>query len=196
MLKRIITLLGIVLILFSGIWINNKYNSFREKKSKEQSEVLLEGIRKVTKLIAVEGFFSEIYDYKDYYGMDFPFFRKKALIRVKAKVSVGYDFEKVKITLDHNAKTVTIGPIGKAQILSVDHNIDYYDISEGTFNSFTVEDYNQLNKNAKDYIINKVKKSELMQQAEDQKDTIIQMLKTLIENNGWQIIVQNEALLK
>ncbi|MBK9982670.1 MAG: DUF4230 domain-containing protein [Saprospiraceae bacterium] len=40
-----------------------------------------------------------------------------------------------------------------AEILSVDHDLDYYDLSEGFFNSFSTEDYNKINADAKDFVI-------------------------------------------
>lgn len=196
MLRKGLVILVIGFCILLGIFINKKYNSLTEKKTSEQAVVLLEGIKKVTKLVSVEGYFSEIYDYKDYYGVDFSLFRKKALIRIKAKVSVGYDFEKVNITIDKNFRTVTVGPIGPPQILSIDHNLDYYDISEGTFNTFTADDYNQLNKNAKDYIVSQVNKSDLLNKADEQKDSILSMLKTLVEANGWRFIVQKANIVK
>ncbi|NTW34279.1 MAG: DUF4230 domain-containing protein, partial [Bacteroidetes bacterium] len=73
--------------------------------------------------------------------MDVSFFTKKALIRVKARILAGFDFEKVKISVDEKSKTVTISNIPPPQILSMEHDLDYYDITEGIFNSFSTEDY-------------------------------------------------------
>lgn len=196
MVKKFGYLIAAICMILLGFWLNHKYENFTTKKSSEQATVLLESIKKVTKLIAVEGYFSEIYDYKDYYGFDFSFLRKKALIRVKAKVSVGYNFEKVKMNVDISKKTITIENIGAPQILSIDTDLDYYDISQGTFNSFTNEDYNNLNKNAKDYIIQQVKKSDLMHKADEQKQGLLSSLKAMIESNGWQLIVLNNTLVK
>ncbi|HNE49242.1 MAG TPA: DUF4230 domain-containing protein, partial [Saprospiraceae bacterium] len=89
-----------------------------------------------------------------------------------------------------------ISSIGKPQILSVDHKLDYYDISQGTFNSFTSEDYNRMNQNAKDFIISKVKESDLMNQAGEQMDGIIETIKTLTESRGWQIVVEKEPTIQ
>jgi hypothetical protein len=196
MTKRIVSLIAVVLFILFGIWAIGKFQNFKQKKTSDQAVLLLESVKKVTKLIAVEGFFSEIYDYKDYYGIDFSFFRKKALLRVKAKVSVGYDFEKLKFIVDEKSKSITIGPVGKAEILSVDHNIDYYDISEGTFNSFSTEDFNRLNKNAKEFIIKQVEKSPLINEAENQKEKIINTISTMAKTYGWQIIISKDGLLK
>ncbi|MBL7829951.1 MAG: DUF4230 domain-containing protein [Saprospiraceae bacterium] len=196
MLKKIIYAFVVVFLLLAGFWVADFYRDLTQKKVSSEAVVLLESIKKVTKLVAVEGYFSEVYDYKDYYGIDFSLFRKKALLRVKAKVSVGYDFERLAITSDAKTRTINIGPIGKPQILSIDHTIDYYDITQGTFNSFTNEDYNRLNQNAKDFIIGKVKQSDLMKKAEEQKDSILATLESLVASQGWQINLQKEPFIK
>ena len=77
---------------------------------------------------------------------------KKALLRVNAKVSAGYDLKKLNIKVDSKTKTIHIGPMPQVEILAVDHSLDYFNIEEGVFNSFTPQDYNKINANAKDYI--------------------------------------------
>lgn len=194
MVKRIFYILGGLLLLFAGYQLGGFLKGLNQKKTHEEAVVLLENIKKVTKLVAVEGYFSEVYDYKDYYAFDISPLRKKALVRVKAKVSVGYDFGNVKISADDKNKVINIGPIGSPQILSVDHSLDYYDISQGTFNTFTNDDYNRLNQNAKDFIISKVKQSDLMAKSSEQLDSILETLKALVESHGWKINVENAVL--
>ena len=94
--KIILILSGIVLAFYIGWRFNNWLDFKMETKVSEDATVLIEKIQTATKLITMEGYFSEIYDYSDYYGYDLSVFRKKALIRVKAKVSVGFDLEKMK----------------------------------------------------------------------------------------------------
>ncbi|MCB0659786.1 MAG: DUF4230 domain-containing protein, partial [Saprospiraceae bacterium] len=104
--------------------------------------VVLEQIHKVTKLVTVEGQFSEIYDHKEYYKYDiFDLFTKKMLLRINAKVSAGFNLEGSNMTIDSISKTVYFTELPKAEILSIDHDIDYYDISQGVFASFTPEEY-------------------------------------------------------
>ncbi len=187
MIKRI-TLLFILILTFSlGIWFTNTYHGFFKSKKEETATVLIQSIKKVTKLIAVEGYFSEIYSYKDYYGIDMFLFQKKALIRVKAKVSMGYDLEKLKIEAKTSEKKIIIGPLPKPQILSIDHDLDYYDVTEGTFNSFNADDYNKLNKQAKDFIIGKIGESDLSKKAEEQKNDVMNTIRTMVEAVGWKV---------
>ena len=178
-----------------GIYVTGKFTFF-EKKKIEQSTIVLEKIKQVTKLITVEGNISELYSYKDYYSYDFSPFRKKALIRVNAKVSAGYDFEKMQINVKPNLKLIEINNFPQPEILSIDHNLDYYDISEGVFNSFEPEDLNKLNKEAKSKIENSALNSDLLQRAKDQKDDLIQMLSLLIENSGYDLQIKEQEQLK
>jgi hypothetical protein len=142
----------------------------------------------VAKLVTVEGYFTELYSHKDYWRYDWWIFRKKALLRVKARVSVGYDLEGLDIKADTATKTITIRNIPKEpEIISIDHSIDYYDISEGSFNTFTPEDYNKLNKKARDLIEQKAKESDLIKQAREQGIEIINLIQFIGESAGWTV---------
>ena len=116
--------------------------NYRKKlRSEESAQVLLERVQTVAKLITVEGYFSEVYDYKDYYAYNLSPFRKKALIRVKAKVSVGYDLSRVEFETRPDEKVIIVRNLPEPEILSIDHDLDYYDISQGMFNSFSAQDH-------------------------------------------------------
>ena len=196
MINRIILLFILVLAFALGIWFSNSYHGFFKSKKEETATVLIQSIQKVTKLIAVEGNFSEIYTYKDYYGINMFLFQKKALIRVKAKVSMGYDLEKMKIEAKTSDKKIIIGPIPPPTILSFEHDLDYYDVTEGTFNSFNSDDYNKLNKQAKDYILKKIGESDLPQKAEEQKNEVLNTIKTIADALGWKVEFVDDNSLK
>lgn len=152
--------------------------------------VLLERIKQVAKLVTVEGYFSEIYDYKDYYGYDLSLFRKKALIRVKAKVSVGYDLEKMKVTSDPTTQTIRLSGIPAAEILSIEHDLDYYDVQEGFFNEFSTEDYDKLNASAKEFIRKKALESDLVKTATTQRNSLLETMRFMTESMGWKLEVE------
>ena len=189
-MKKIGILLLIAVAFAGGFWISNLsvWPNF-EKNSSAEASLLLEQVRKVAKLVTVEGHISEVYNYKDYYGYDWSMFRKKALIRVKAKVSAGYDLEHIQIKTNPTNKTLTINALPEVEILSIDHELDYYDLSEGTFNTFSNEDLNQLNKQAKDYILEIAKEGELMQQAAARGDEMLDMIRFLVEGAGWSLVI-------
>jgi len=181
------------LVLIAMAWYAGYKYSWVNKKEEIAVNVVLDKIQKVFKLVTVEGHLSEIYDYKDYYNWDVSFFRKKALVRVNAKVMAGFDFEKVKLTVDEDSKTIYIGDFPEAEILSMEHDLDYYDISQGSFNTFSSKDYNQINKNVKEFARAKAIDSKLLESAEEQKEEIIDMLKTIIQATGWKVVVNEKV---
>jgi hypothetical protein len=174
--------------LFLAFWLGSKF-SLPKPKTSESSVVLLEKIRTVCKLVTAEGQFSEIYEYKESFPFDISFFTKKALIRVKATVSVGYDLSKIQMDTDEKNHILTISGIPPAEILSVDHDLDYYDLSEGLFNKFSTEDYNKLNTRAKEFIISQVQKSTLMQAADKKRDELLDVMRYMVEEAGWKMMI-------
>lgn len=175
-------------------WYTGFKSSLFESKTSLSQEVVLEQIKNVVKLGTVEGYFSEVYDYKEHFGPELSFFTKKALIRVKAKILAGFDLESIKINVDEKARTVTISNIPDPQIISIEHDLDYYDITEGIFNSFTTEDYNRMNVQAKAYIKNVALKSGLMENSKSQLDSHLQVLKVLMNSYGWKLEIENSKL--
>lgn len=197
MLKKILLILLILLSVFAGVWLTRYYYSWQQHVVQEESKVLLEKIQTVCKLVTVEGYFSEVYTHEDYWGYDFSPFRKKALLRVKARVSVGYDLERIKIETNTETKTVYISNLPEAEILAIDHDVDYYDVSEGTFNSFSPRDYTNLNKRAKKYVETSAKESDLMKSANQQGNELLELVRFMVESADWQLVVgEPEAVLK
>jgi hypothetical protein len=158
-------------------------------KQEENSNIVVEKIEKVAKLITVEAHLSEIYSYKDYYNYDWSFLRKKALLRVNAKVSAGYDIKKLNVKVDGKQKKIFIGPIPPIEILSIDHTLDYFDVEEGMFNSFKPEDYNHINSSAKEFIKKVASNNEVLKQASAQQNTMIEMMQALAISMGYQLEV-------
>lgn len=154
------------------------------------ADVLLEQTRKTLKLSVVEGDFSEIYSNKNYQYFDFWPFRKQILMRVKARVLVGYDFEKWQFDIDSVNRTIRVRQNSKPEILSIDHTVDYYDISEGLFNSFSPGDYNRIQADTKDRIRQMVGKSNLFNQANEQLTQTLTQLEQLLQFAGWTLIVE------
>ncbi len=192
---RWIVKLLLVLLLIAGGLIAGLYwgSQVGTPKAEENTSVVVEKIEKVAKLITVETHLSEIYSYKDYYNYDWSWLRKKALLRVNAKVSAGYDLKKLNIKVDSKTKTIHIGPMPAVEILAVDHSLDYFNIEEGVFNSFTPQDYNKINANAKDYIKKIAGQNEVLQQAAAQENTMIEMMATMARGMGYTLVVEKNA---
>jgi hypothetical protein len=189
MAKNIAAIVALILVFGLGIFAAKKYYQFGETVAQQNSQVLLERMKSVAKVIAVEGYFSEIYTHEDYYNFDLSPFRKKALLRVKAKVSVGYDLENMKIEANDLTKIISISNVPDPGILSIDHDVDYYDIQEGTFNSFTEQELTDLNRRAKKFIEEKAKSDELglLPAAEEQKLKMLESLKMIANTAGYEV---------
>jgi len=194
MLKNITVIVALFLVFGLGIFAAKKYYQFGETVKQESSQVLLERMKAVAKVVAVEGYFSEIYTHEDYYNFDLSPFRKKALLRVKAKVSVGYDLEGMKIDADDATKVISISSIPDPKILSIDHDVDYYDIQEGTFNSFTEKEFTELNRRAKKFIEEKAKSDDLglLLAAEEQKLKMLESIEMIANTAGYAVEFKKE----
>ena len=192
LLRYLFWILLLVAMFALGIFVSRSFDFGWEKEEQKDSTVLLEKIKTVAKLVTVEGYFSELYNYKDYVGYDWWIFRKKAILRVQAKVSVGYDLSNLELDVrpDENLLIVRNIP-SDPEIISIQHDIDYYDLSEGTFNYFDEKDYTQLNKDARDFIEAKAKESELMDKAREQGVQILDVIRFMAENAGYRVEFQS-----
>jgi hypothetical protein len=175
--------------LFLAFTFGMKFKWPFQTQTTESSVVLLEKIRTVCKLVTAEGQFAEIYEYKESLPFAKPFFDKKALIRVKATVSVGYDLSEMNMVPDEKSKTIVISNLPPAEIIAVEHDLDYYDLTEGFFNQFSTEDYNKLNARAKEFIISQVHKSTLMDAADEKRNELLEIIRYMAEQAGWKVII-------
>ncbi len=182
--------LGIVLGAIFMYWLSNL---FGEKKSKEltlhQSTVLLEKMKSVCKLISVEGDFAEIYKYENTKErfMSLVSSKKKALIIIKAKALIGYDLKKVLMHADINKKTVVLTDFPEPEVLSIEPDLQFYDIKNGLFNTFSPEDLTTLNLEAKQHIKDKIPESGLMETARKEALEAILIMEKIVETIGWKL---------
>lgn len=184
-MKRFL-LYGILLLLVAAAsWFVGYKSSIFTSVTEENSSVVMERIEKVTKLATVEGQFAEIYDYRHSYT-NWPF-EKKALVKVQAKALIGYDLSSIEIHTDDVTKTVKLSAFPDAELLSLDHDLEYYDLQEGLFNRFTPTDLTQINKQAKSFIVQKVMQSELLQASEEQRQSMIDLLEMSLTSMGWTL---------
>jgi hypothetical protein len=187
MAELLLGLLSGALLMYWGYALLNR------KKQKEltvqQSTMLLEKVRSVCKLISVEGDFAEIYRYenrKDHF-MNLFSSKKKALIVINAKAHIGYDFKKLKVSADPDKKTIILGNFPPPEILSVEPELEFYDIRNDLFNAFTPADMTSLNKEAKALIREKVPESGLMDTARHEALEAILFMEKIVETLGWKL---------
>lgn len=188
MSRRLVQFLVLIAAFLLGGWLMYRYLK-PSTRPVENATVLLEKIRPVLKLTTVEGQFSEIYNYDEYQGYFTFFWDKKALVRVRATVAAGYDLNNLHIEADSLTRTLRIGPLPEPQILSVDHTLDYYDVTEGIFTGFSPEDYNRINQRAKDLIRDEAQKSGLLDAARTQAAQMIDLVRFMGESAGWKVEV-------
>ena len=145
-------------------------------------------------MITVEGTFSNIHQYNDSYWSDISILRKKALIRVHAKVSVGYDLKKASFELDADQKILRVQNLPEPEILSIDHDLEYYDIQEGMFNSFSEEELTSIGNVAKKKLEKAALNGPLLQEARAEGIESLEIIKLLVEQAGWRFEVQNNIV--
>lgn len=165
--------------------------SISQKRSliEKQSVVLLDKIRKVSKLITVEGDFAEIYHHENTQEKFLGLFtsKKKAIILINAKTHIGFDFKKIKMYANNNKKTIVISKFPKPEVLSIEPNIRFYDIQNGFMNKFSSEDLTKVNEEAKEHILQKIPESNLMQSANQEALEAISLMESLVETIGWKL---------
>ncbi len=172
------------------------WQDLSKEHTQQNATVLLDKIQKVAKLTTVEGSFSEIYEKSSFQYFDILPFQKKVLVRVKAKVSAGYDFDQLALEVDSASKIIWINAMPEAKILSIDHDLDYYDITEGLFVSLDEADYNQIQTEAKEFIRTKAGASTLLAEASAQGQDLLDMLSWITAAAGWQLKVRSRPLLQ
>lgn len=177
------TILGLgilTLAFFSGTWFIKQ-----QQHQEHRTEVVLENIEKVWKLSTVEATISEIYKFKDYYYYDVSPLRKTALVKVNAKVQAGFDFDSIEIVVNEDSRIIEFNGFPEAEILSVDHELSYYDMQQGSFNSFSTEELTSLQKKAKDSIQAAAIKSNILKEAEASKQDMIELINLAVNGMGW-----------
>jgi hypothetical protein len=182
--------MGLILGAIGMYWM---FSLFRKKKSKEltehQSTVLLEKIKSVCKLISVEGDFAEIYKYENTKErfMSLVTSKKKALIVINAKAQIGYDLQKIFMHADNEKKKIILTNFPEPQVISIEPELEFYDIQNGLFNSFTPNDLTSLNKEAKKHILEKIPESGLMDTAKREAVEAVLLIEKIVETIGWKL---------
>ncbi|WP_299712061.1 DUF4230 domain-containing protein [uncultured Tenacibaculum sp.] len=181
---------GLALGAVGSYFVFQKFATVKNRSiTQNQSVILLDKIKKVTKLITVEGDFSEIYHHEDTQGklLGLISSKKKAIILINAKTHIGFDFRKIKMEADTKNKTIKLSNFPEPEILSIEPNIRFYDIQDGFLNKFNSEDLTKVNQAAKDHVMQKIPESNLMQAANNEAIEAIVLMENLIEAIGWKL---------
>ena len=156
---------------------------------RENSTVLLKRVRQVLKLVTVEGDFSEIVTYNDIKPSLFKLYEaeKKAIVTVSAKAMVGFDMSKAKIVINESERTISILEFPEPEVLSIDSNIQFYDIRNNLLNKFKPKDYTHINQLAEESIRKGIPESGLYEQAYTQARELLNGLEMLAERLNWSL---------
>jgi len=192
-MKNKVISISIILLLFLSVFFYFKWKTSTPVENIDSS-VMVNKIEKVMKMVSVEANFSELLTYQDYDYIDFPGFRKKTIIKVDAKVLVGIDLNKLKIEIKENEKEIIIKNMPNAEILAIDHNVSYYDMQNGVFNSFDEKTLTALQDKAKQLILDKAKQTNIIQQANDQRFEHLELIYYMAKSTGWKVLVDGKEL--
>jgi hypothetical protein len=167
-----------------------RFNREKSKlKTNEQSLVIMDKIKSVCKFITVEGDFSEIYHYenlKEKY-LSLLLGKKKAIVLVNAKAHVGFDLSKIRMNSENERKTIVLTNFPQPELLTVETDFKYYDKREGWANPYTTSDLTDINRDAKNYIVDKIPQSGLLDQARKEALDTILLMEKIVETIGWKL---------
>ena len=192
-------LLGLFLGAIITYWVL-KYIKIQKRKdmTNAQSVIIMERIRKVWKLITVEGEFAEIYHYENTKErfMSMVSSKKKAILLINAKAYVGYDLSKIKMEAVNEKKVIKLTDFPEPQILSLETDLKYYDKKEGLFNKFDSTDLTEVNAQAKDHVLLKIPESGLFDTAKSEALEAVLLIENIVETIGWTLDYQDLLLAK
>ena len=180
-----IVLLGLV-IFFAWKYFENK--SLERDRLEESTDLIQKQIKNVGKLVVTEGNFAQVFSYNDSkkFYLDIFSARKKALIIVNADVTVAYDLSKLETRVNPETKTVIITYIPEEEI-SINPNIQYYDVTQDYLNQFEAKDYNKIQERIKKSLMEKIEKSSLKTNAKNRLVSELQKIYILTNSMGWKL---------
>ena len=174
-------LLGGALMFF----ISKSFKKNEVVKVTESSHTIVESIKKVFKIVCAEGQFSEMYNFEETKQiLSFIPSTKKALVIVKAKVLIGFDFEQCVWETDEVNRKINLVSFPEPKILSIEPDYQYYDMEDGLFNKFSKDDIMAINNKGKTQIEIAAYKSDLPKIAAEQMKTL---LTEVLGSKNWHI---------
>lgn len=154
----------------------------------QSSDLILNQIKNVGKLVVTEGHFAEVISYRDNKGFFSGLFTatKTAVVVVNAKVQVSYDLSKIEYILNKDIKTVVITKIPEPEI-NINPDIKYHNLAYGFLNQFAPKDHNLIKKKVINQLEKKVKKSSLVSNSENRLISELQKIYILTNSLGWTL---------
>ncbi len=186
-MRKIIPVILLLLVIFFA-W---KYFEARDNERDQleaSTDLIQTQIKNVGKLVVTEGNFAQVYSFSDSrrFYFDILSARKKALIIVNAKVTVAYDLSKLQTEINPETKTVTITYIPDEEI-SINPNIQYYDVTQDYLNQFEAKDYNRIQERINKSLMEKIENSTIKSNAKNRLVSELQKIYILTNSMGWTL---------
>jgi len=163
--------------------------SFFKRKSKEQSVILLEKMRSVSKLITVEGNMNEIMHFQDekISMLNMVSSTKKAIVMANARIFIGFDMKKMQFDANPSKRQITVTAFPEPEVLSMETHMIFYDIKNGLFNKFDASELTDLNKKVKQNFTNKIPESDLLYCAKLKAIDSLKIMEQMVDTFGWEL---------
>lgn len=183
----------IVGVLVLAIYYLFAKKSFFKSKSKEQSVILLKKMKSVSKLITVEGDFNEVMNFSDVKNsmLNIVSSKKKAIVLANAKVFIGFDMKKIEFEANSDKRQIQITYFPEPEVLSIETEVEFYDMQNGLFNKFDASELTELNKKIKQNIADKIPDSELLYSAKNKALETINVMEEMVGTFGWKLKYNN-----
>lgn len=179
----------VILILLLGYFTYQYFDAQQEKREQlvEATNLIEKEIKNVGKLVVTEGSFAQVFTYKNSKQIfNLVEANKKALVVINAKVTIAYDLRALETEVDPENKTITIKKIPAPEI-NINPDIEYYDISQDYLNQFEASDYNKIKQRVMTTVRQKVKSSELPQNAENRLLAELANIYVVTNTLGWTL---------
>ncbi|MDD2726926.1 MAG: DUF4230 domain-containing protein [Proteiniphilum sp.] len=171
--------------LITYLWVQLRHARRMQSRVRSESHTVVEGVKRVFKIVLAEGQLNEIYNYENTKKLlNFIPSTKKALVIVRAQVMMGYDVEKCRWEIDEEQKRVRLLEFPKPEIFSVETDFNYYYFEDDLFNFIGRNDLQKIQELAKEQVKKAALKSSLTKIAADQMKLL---LSEVISANHWQI---------
>ncbi|MCR9015977.1 DUF4230 domain-containing protein [Aquiflexum gelatinilyticum] len=189
------------LLVLGSIWY---FVGKRENKDeiRANSAMIQQQIQNVGKLIVTEGYFSQVFTFKNSQNLflDIVTSDKKALVVANAKATVEYDLRQLETRIDEENKTVVITKIPEP-VINIYPEIEYYDVTQDYFNKFEAKDYNKIKNSVTAQFRKKIESSGLKDNAQKRLMSELVNIYVLTKSMGWtlmynEVIIENAEQMK
>lgn len=183
------------LLVLGSIWY---FVGKRENKDeiRANSAMIQQQIQNVGKLIVTEGYFSQVFTFKNSQNLflDIITSDKKALVVANAKATVEFDLRQLETKIDEESKTVTITKIPEP-VINIYPEIEYYDVTQDYFNKFEAKDYNKIKNSVSAQLRKKIESTGLKDNAQQRLMSELVNIFVLTKSLGWTLMY-NEILIE